>query len=283
MSADIIERASQIEFDHVAYRKSDCEGKHWAKVEEFWYDEMVECIPGLVAEVKRLREELAAKDAEIAYYQEQAKSYSDEANCLREQIARWQEIAIDATAKATWMEEDVANCADDWGKIGRDEQRKQAARELGIQPESYPHRLEAEIERLRNIAIEQHALIKSIETQEGYAYSEHVVLSDRELEQAAEELGVPIHQDKTYKKIAIKHLAWAKFIEDELDAIPQEKNYEDYRERYEREAANDLNIQISRDANYLKRLEGFALSMAIEAGWDMEEARAALEKIRHET
>lgn len=270
-------------------------------------------------QVTKLQEQLAVKDAEISYYQEQAKSYSDEAECLRDQIARWQEahrrkithirnifkwhracmrayekrehawkeIAIEERCKAIMLIEklkDVANNAD-WQTRGlsleHDEYMQQAARELGIQPESYPHRLEAEIERLRNIAIEQHALIKSIETQEGYAYSEHVVLSDRELEQAAEELGVPIHQDKTYKKIAIKHLAWAKFIEDELDAIPQEKNYEDYRERYEREAANDLNIQISRDANYLKRLEGFALSMAIEAGWDMEEARAALEKIRH--
>jgi hypothetical protein len=57
------------------------------------------------------------------------------------------------------------------------------------------------------------------------------------------------------RKIAIKHLAWAKFIETELDAIPQEKNYEDYREKYERDAAKELDLRVTQEAGYVERLE----------------------------
>jgi len=45
------------------------------------------------------------------------------------------------------------------------------------------------------------------------------------------------------EQIAIKHLAWAKFVEAEMDAIPQGKNYEEYRAKYERVAAKELFLE----------------------------------------
>lgn len=86
----------------------------------------------------------------------------------------------------------------------------------------------------------------------------------------------------TWQKIAIKHLAWAKFIEDELDAIPQEKNYEDCREKYEREAAKELNLQVAQEAGYVERLENRLIAFMMDngPGCTLQEAQAALEKIR---
>ena len=41
-------------------------------------------------------------------------------------------------------------------------------------------------------------------------------------------------------EIAVKEKAWSMFVEDELDAIPQEKNYVEYQDRYEAEAKKQL-------------------------------------------
>jgi hypothetical protein len=109
MSDDLIEKAED------AIRRID-EQKRSGKCIQSNYPEMVAAnmVPGLVAEVKRLREQLAAKDLTIEHFQECCKKYGmkvmrQEANMLkvitrnREQragIVKWQEIAIEATAKA---------------------------------------------------------------------------------------------------------------------------------------------------------------------------------------
>ncbi len=56
-AGELINRASQIEYD-IEYRKSDCESRQWVKLDAFWFDEMKECIPLLMAEIERLRASL---------------------------------------------------------------------------------------------------------------------------------------------------------------------------------------------------------------------------------
>lgn len=267
MSEDIVAKAEALPEKPLSY--------------EEWWDQSREMWPELVAEIKRLEQLIGRTASNFLQLQPGIAWEGGIDKAMKAAVGEIRRLRKEILAAMRSTDSVAIRVGDSNMFLYGSNESTGALQEYVLAQKKQLAAKDAEIAKWKQIAIKQHALIKFIETEERYAYSEHVVLSDRELEQAAEELGVPIHQDKTYKKIAIKHLAWAKFIEDELDAIPQEKNYEDYRERYEREAANDLNIQISRDANYLKRLEGFALSMAIEAGWDMEEARAALEKIRH--
>ncbi|MFA5766064.1 MAG: hypothetical protein WC929_07985 [Bacilli bacterium] len=51
---NIIDQANQIEYD-VEYRKTDCESRQWVKLNAFWFDEMKECIPLLINEIKKYR------------------------------------------------------------------------------------------------------------------------------------------------------------------------------------------------------------------------------------
>ena len=57
---------------------------------------------------------------------------------------------------------------------------------------------EEELAKWQQIAIQQRALINFIETEERYAYSEHVILSDDEMSIAAEELGLQVAQEAGY-------------------------------------------------------------------------------------
>lgn len=79
MSEDILERAKQIEFDHIAYRKTDCESQEWVKTSAFWYDEMVECIPQLIAEIEAGRAEVERLRSEIARINKHRESDLDRA------------------------------------------------------------------------------------------------------------------------------------------------------------------------------------------------------------
>ena len=56
----------------------------------------------------------------------------------------------------------------------------------------------ATLTKWQQIAIKQRALINFIETEERYAYSEHVILSDDEMSIAAEELGLQVAQEAGY-------------------------------------------------------------------------------------
>ena len=57
---------------------------------------------------------------------------------------------------------------------------------------------EEELAKWQQIAIQQRALINFIETEERYAYSEHVILSDDEMSIAAEDLGLQVAQEAGY-------------------------------------------------------------------------------------
>lgn len=107
-----------------------------------------------------------------------------------------------------------------------------------------------ELAKWQQIAIKQRALINFIETEERYAYSEHVILSDDEILMAAKELGLQYTFKTTHG----------------VDG-PIEINGEKYVKESEQKA-------------YAERLERLALSICIEAGWDQEDFEAALEKIR---
>jgi hypothetical protein len=51
------------------------------------------------------------------------------------------------------------------------------------------------------------------------------------------------NQNQKLEALAIKWWAWSMFIEEELDAIPQDKNYGDYYQEYERKAALELTLE----------------------------------------
>lgn len=84
-----------------------------------------------------------------------------------------------------------------------------------------------------------------------------------------------------WQQIAIDERARAYWLYEQIDSNifwdmwdKQEKS------SYEKEAAEELGLQVKQEAGYVERLERLALSLCMEAGWDQEDFEAALEKIR---
>jgi Mg2+ and Co2+ transporter CorA len=83
-----------------------------------------------------------------------------------------------------------------------------------------------------------------------------------------------------WQKIAIDLKAVSYFVnfksrEQVFDLQPKE-----IQDKYRDRAAEELNLQVTQEAEYVERLERLALSMCLEAGWGQEEFEAALTKIR---
>jgi hypothetical protein len=153
MSDDLIERAEQIEFDDIAYRKSDCEGRHWIKVNEFWYDEMVACIPKLVAEIRALRDTISLAEKSAAWYVANRRQQ-------QEQIAKWRAIAIEERARCIYNLK-MQNTRYDLPN-GINEYKKRAASELSTQisqEDTYLARLEEKYLALVEANITEHGLL----------------------------------------------------------------------------------------------------------------------------
>lgn len=110
---------------------------------------ILELVPDLVAEIKRLREEAKMDELQIHNMDLQIKDKDDE-------IHKWHEIAKDRTAQIGWIASckcgrlpdtlkwDYCDWSQDIPQSVRDGWNAWAAKELGIQPESYLHRLEAD-------------------------------------------------------------------------------------------------------------------------------------------
>jgi hypothetical protein len=155
MSDDLIERAEQIEFDNIAYRKSDCEGLHWIKVNEFWYDEMVACIPKLVAEIRALR---AQEEHQIYFFKnEQNEMYKEQLAAKDAEIAKWQAIASRLNKQNCIMEAVIFHLPPP-----TEDDIEHAAKELSIQisqEDTYLARLEEKYLALVEANITEHGLL----------------------------------------------------------------------------------------------------------------------------
>ena len=87
-----------------------------------------------------------------------------------------------------------------------------------------------ELAKWQQIAIQQRALINFIETEERYAYSEHVVLSDDEISIAAKELGLQVTQEAGYlerlKEDFIFYARSYEYLRDPEKWKPHQERYE---------------------------------------------------------
>jgi hypothetical protein len=96
-----------------------------------------------------------------------------------------------------------------------------------------------------------------------------------------EDIGDLMKELAKWQQIAIDERARAYWLYEQIDSNifwdmwdKQEKS------SYEKEAAEELGLQVKQEAGYVERLERLALSLCMEAGWDQEDFEAALEKIR---
>ena len=164
------------------------------------------------------------------------------------------------------------------GILGRDTSLEAGARWAMEQIAAKDNRIQQlrkTLENLRRYGLDRDAEICILKT-EVCAAQKNIKRRDDDIAGLMEELA-------KWQRIAIKQRAWSMFIEDELDAIPQEKSYSDYVAQYERKATSELSTQIKQDTSYLSRPESDYLSWVQAYYRDlgeevaMQRARAALE------
>lgn len=249
MSDDLIENADAF-LAHMAHEMQDiCDYCQREKA--------LELVPKLVAEIKRL-EQLISRTA---------------SNFLQLQPGIVWEGGIDEAMKAT-VEKIKQLREERYAILGVKTTEGLTASEWVLRTGLAERQLVAkdtEIAKWKQIAIKQHALIKFIETEERYAYSEHVILSDRELEQAAKELGIQIIQED--EDLTTAYMLGSQKADERLKVL------QGYVKRLEKEYIDATRLEL-----YLRKYSKRGDIMLSDA-YDLadKEAQAALEKIRHET
>jgi predicted Fe-S protein YdhL (DUF1289 family) len=122
-----------------------------------------------------------------------------------------------------------------------------------------------ELAKWQQIAIKQRALINFIETEERYAYSEHVILSDDEMSIAAKELGLQV--DDTGEELTIAYMLGSKKANDRLKVL------QEYVRRLEKEF-----LDLKMNCCFVAHAGGISEEEIIE--YKRKTAQAALDKIR---
>jgi isopentenyldiphosphate isomerase len=280
MSDDLIEQAEQIEFDHIAYRKSDCESRMWVKAEAFWYDEMVEVIPKLIAEIKCLREYNAIAKEE-GFYQG--------IESIKEQLAANDAINNDLMTNCNQLrdrcwkaESEVKHLREQLAEV-REEQENENKKSFDVfifQKEQLVAK-DIELARWQEIAIEERAkslviypdtwddLYEVIRHPKTNAHSK-----DYYREQAAKELGIQISQENDGDNLTIAYMLGGKKADERLNVLLE------YVKRLEAEFLELKEDQI-RDHGpfyHVATITGQKMSFDLEKQREM--AQAALVKIR---
>jgi hypothetical protein len=184
MSEDIVAKAealySKLDFDSIQPRQ------YWTY--ERYFD-AAKMLPGLVAEVNRLKQLIDHTVSNFLQLQPGITWDGGIADAMKAAVEEIKRLRIE-NERAERAHESLRQLAAKDAEICILKTEACAAQKNIKRRDDDINGLMKELARWQQIAIKQRALINFIETEERYAYSEHVILSDDEISIAAKELGL---------------------------------------------------------------------------------------------